>query len=87
MNVNTIGSLIKVCTEDSPTSIGWRQVLLSRHEREICVAEINGWALKGSNLYPVGPGGDLGEKYKVLRVVSPLCQESDESLLKGLLSN
>jgi len=74
-------------TETLSAITGWRQILLNRGRREVCVTEVRGWVVRGDDLYPVGPEGDLGERYRVLRVISPLCLDTDESLLKMALSN
>jgi hypothetical protein len=74
---------------------GWRQALVNRPTGEILVIDVREWVLLAdpvqfgsepgpyavkTSLYPVGPEGDLGERFSVARVISPLCKDSEADI-------
>jgi hypothetical protein len=62
---------------------GWRQVLvkLENGHPVFRVEPIVGWAFKSGRAVPLGPDSEIHNDYRLVGVVSPICEASTEELI------
>lgn len=74
-----------------PSAPGWRQVLVKFDGQDTLfrVDPVSAWAVQGEgHATPLGPDGKINSEYHLLELVSPLCEDSTDTLLeraRGLL--